>query len=255
MAEEIKEINPASNTETTVKEIHPQTPLQHYYGVCERKVEFGMFQEPLNVVTNVGFFIAAALIFSLYHKNKDYRGQKMWDVYFLNICMIFIGVASVTFHMNPNKYTEIADTAFIILFIIVYFTSAMVRITVLSKFQVTVAMMAFLFTTYFLVKNFPNTLNDSVAYLSSMAALIFIAVYLNVKRRSAAQAFMLASIIGMVSLFFRVIDREFCDQITTGTHFIWHTLNSVLLYILMKQLVRSINRRARMLKMAAEEGL
>jgi hypothetical protein len=214
-----------------------------------------MWAEPLNTATNLGFLLAAILIYKLYRKNPDFAGKNIWDVRILNILIIFIGLASFSFHTMPNFYTEIADTAFIVIFIMVYFTSAMFRVANLTKYQVTIAMMAFLFTTNSLVKYFPNALNDSVAYLSSMGALILIALYLNIKRRAAATSFMLASILGMVSLFFRVVDIEVCDKLPTGTHFIWHLCNSLLLYILMKQLLRSINRRARMLRMAAEHGL
>lgn len=231
-----------------------QTPIQSIYGLCERTRD-GLWQEPLNTITNIGFFIGAILVFRMYYNNNDFKGKRIWDIYFLNICMVFIGLASVGFHMTPSFYTEFADVAFIVIFIIIYFTSAMFRIASLTKFQVVIAMMAFLFTTHSLVKYFPNALNDSVGYLSSMGALIFIAVYLNVKRRAAATSFMLASILGMVSLFFRVVDREVCEQISIGTHFLWHSCNSILLYMLMKQLIRSVNRRARMLRMAAEHGL
>lgn len=231
-----------------------ETPISHIYRLCERAAD-GVWQEPLNTITNLGFLIAAYFIYKLYRNNPDYEGKNLWDIYILNILMICIGIASITFHTVPSYYTEIADTAFIVIFIIVYFTSAMFRIINLKKYPVLICMMAFVFTTKALVSYFPNALNDSVAYLSSMAAIIFIAFYLNLKRRAAATAFMMASIIGCVSLFFRVVDKEVCDVVPTGTHFLWHIFNSILIYILMKQLLRSINRRARMLRMAAEHGL
>jgi hypothetical protein len=231
-----------------------ETPISHIYGLCERAAP-GILQEPLNTLTNLGFLIAAFFIYKLYRNNPDYEAKKLWDIYVLNILMVCIGIASISFHTAPSYYTEIADTAFIVIFIVVYFTSAMFRIINLKKYPVLICMMAFVFTTKALVSYFPNALNDSVAYLSSMAAIIFIAFYLNLKRRAAATAFMMASIIGCVSLFFRVVDKEVCDVVPTGTHFLWHIFNSILIYILMKQLLRSINRRARMLRMAAEHGL
>jgi hypothetical protein len=239
---------------TTVPDDILQTPITNLYGLCER-ASTGIWAEPLNALTNLGFFIGAYLIYRMYAHNPDYKGKKMWDVYFLNICMVVIGLASFGFHTVPTFYTELADVISIIIFIVVYFTAAMFRIANLSKFAVVICIMAFVFTTNSLVKYFPNALNDSIGYLSSMGALIFIALYLNIKRRAAASAFLLASILGMVSLFFRVVDREVCDQVPIGTHFIWHTCNSILLYMLMKQLLRSINRRSRMLRMAAEHGL
>jgi hypothetical protein len=232
----------------------PADTLQTH-NLCERGTDLSLWAEPLNAITSFGFLIAAMLIFRMYYNNPDFKDKKMWDVYFLNLVMVFIGLASIGFHTTPIYYTELADTVFIVIFIVVYFTSAMFRIANLKKFAVVICIMAFVFTSKALVQIFPNAMNDSVGYLSSMAALIFIAVFLNIKRRAAAASFMLASILGMVSLFFRVIDREVCDQFYTGTHFIWHTCNSVLLFMLMKQLIRSVNRRARMLRMAAEHGL
>lgn len=225
------------------------------HNLCERGTDLGLWVEPLNTITSIGFLIGAIIIYRMYSRNVDYKGKRMWDVYFLNLLMVFIGISSVLFHMAPSSYTEFADTAFIVVFIIMYFTSAMFRIVNLKKFAVVICIMAFVFTSKALVQYFPNALNDSIGYLSSMGALIFIALFLNIKRRAAATSFMLASILGMVSLFFRVVDREACDQIHTGTHFIWHTCNSILLFMLMKQLLRSINRRSRMLRMAAEAGL
>jgi len=104
------------------------------------------------------------------------------------------------------------------------------------------------------VHQFPNALNDSIGYLSSMIALIMIAVHLHLKARPSSQHFMLAAIIGVCSLFCRAIDREVCDMLPIGTHFLWHTLNATLLYILLKQVIRNVNREARLRRMAGDSS-
>ncbi len=105
-----------------------------------------------------------------------------------------------------------------------------------------------------LVAQFPNALNDSIGYLSSMIALIMIAVYLHLKARPSSQHFMLAAIIGVCSLFCRAIDHAVCPMMHAGTHFIWHILNATLLYILLKQIVRNVNREARLKRMAGDSS-
>jgi hypothetical protein len=66
---------------------------------------------------------------------------------------------------------------------------------------------------------------------------------------------MLAAIVGVCSLFCRAIDREVCDLFPVGTHFLWHMLNATLLYILLKQLVRNVNRVARLKRMAGDSTM
>ncbi len=231
-----------------------ETPLIHFYGVCERKVQNDIYAEPLNVITGIGFFIAAFMVYLHCKNHPEVRNERKIDIYIMIFLICLIGVASITFHMVPSKYTELFDIVTIVTFIHVFFYSFVVRVAGLKLFNITIVYLAFLGSTHMLVSQFPNAMNDSVAYLSSVVAIIFMAFYMRRKRRSAAGSYFVASIIGMVSLFFRSIDNFVCDQIPFGTHFIWHILNAFLIFILMKQLVRSINRRARMLRMAAEAG-
>lgn len=229
------------------------TPLVHFYGVCERQSPDLIWAEPLNVLSSFGFFIGAFLIFRKCKSHPEIKFEKKLDIHILNLLMLAIGCASVVFHMAPSYYTELMDIMFIVMFINLYFLSFLVRIAKLKIYQIIVAYLAFTGSTHMLVHQFPNAMNDSIAYLSSVFAIIFMAIYLRIKRRAGANDFMLGAVVGMLSLFFRSIDNYVCDQIQFGTHFLWHSLNSFLIYLLMKQLVRSINRRARMLRMAATE--
>lgn len=223
--------------------------LSHFYGVCERHGP-GLFAEPLNVITNVGFLIVAIAIYRFYHKHEDITGRWIWDIHALTFLTFIIGVNSMIFHMMPTPFTELMDTVPIVMFILIFFLSVLFRIGRTSFFQAAVAFIAFLGFSHMLVHQFPRALNDSIGYLSSMIALIMIAVYLHLKARPSSSHFMLAAIIGVTSLFCRAIDREVCDIFPLGTHFLWHILNAVLLYILLKQIIRNVNREARLKRMA-----
>lgn len=229
-------------------------PISHWYGVCERGA-LGPFAEPLNVVSSLLFIIVAIATYRYYRKNEDLKGRWIWDVHILTIITFIIGLNSVIFHSFPSPTTELLDTVPIVIFIILYFWSVLFRIGRCTMFQAGICFVAFLGFSHMLVSQFPRAMNDSIGYLSSMVALIVIAVHLHLKARPSSQYFMLASLIGVVSLFCRAIDHEVCDVWPFGTHFFWHTCNATLLYILLKQIIRNVNRDARLKQMAGDSTM
>lgn len=228
-------------------------PLSHWYGICERH-SLGWVAEPLNVISSFAFMAVAISIYRYYKSEEDLQRKWIWDVHALTFITFIIGFNSVLFHAFPNPTTELLDTLAIVFFIIIYFWSVLFRIGRCNLFQASICFIAFVGFSHILVHQFPNALNDSIGYLSSMIALIMIAVHLHLKARPSSQHFMLAAIIGVCSLFCRAIDKEICSMLPIGTHFLWHTLNATLLYILLKQLVRNVNREARLRRMAGDSS-
>ena len=228
--------------------------LSHFYGVCER-VSASWYAEPLNTISNFGFLYVAVMIYRYYHKHEDLERRWIWDIHALTFLTFIIGVNSIMFHMFPTPITELMDTIPIVMFIMIYFTSILFRIGRVNLFQGIICLVAFVGFSHMLVHQFPRALNDSIGYLSSMIALVVIAVYLHLKARPSSTHFMMAAIIGITSLFCRAIDRELCGMFPLGTHFLWHMLNATLLYILMKQIVRNVNREARLKRMAGDSTM
>lgn len=228
--------------------------LTHWYGVCERTGS-GVIAEPLNVLSSFAFMVVAVAIYRQYHRHEDLQSKWIWDVHALTFITMLIGINSVAFHSFPNPTTELADTLTIVLFIILYFWSVLFRIGRTTVFQAAVCFVAFVGFSHILVHQFPRALNDSIGYLSSMIALIMIAVHLHLKARPSSQHFMLAALVGVSSLFCRAIDRAICPETMVGTHFIWHMLNATLMYILLKQLVRNVNRVARLKRLAGDSTM
>jgi hypothetical protein len=63
------------------------------------------------------------------------------------------------------------------------------------------------------------------------------------RRHPTAPYVLAASLVFMVSLTFRTMDRLWCQEIgllgrAIGTHFLWHLLNSTTLYLLLLAAVR-----------------
>ncbi len=230
------------------------TPLTHWYGICERSGT-GMFDEPLNVISSLAFIYVAVTIYRHYKNHEDLERKWIWDVHALTFLTFLIGVNSIIFHMFPTPTTELADVVTIVLFIVLYFWSVLFRINRTSFFSVLICFIAFVGFTHILVHQFPRAMNNSIGYLSTMIALSMIAVHLHLRARPSSSHFLLAALIGVFSLFCRVIDREVCGHLFTGTHFMWHICNATLIYILLKQLVRNVNRVARLKRQAGDSTM
>jgi hypothetical protein len=75
-------------------------------------------------------------------------------------------------------------------------------------------------------------LNGSGNYLPVLAALIAVGWLIrNNRQRRLALA---AAGVFAVSLIFRTIDHAVCTAFPLGTHFLWHVLNALVLYLLLR---------------------
>jgi hypothetical protein len=88
-----------------------------------------------------------------------------------------------------------------------------------------------------------NCLNGSFGYLPALAAMLAIGAWLTVRRHPTAPYVLGASLIFMISVTFRATDRIWCNDIAfmdkaIGTHFLWHTCNSIVLFLLVLAAVR-----------------
>ena len=77
-----------------------------------------------------------------------------------------------------------------------------------------------------------GTLNGSHAYLPALGALL--AVAWPMRRQPAGRWLFAAAGTLAVSLTFRSIDMAVCDALPLGTHFLWHSLNGLALYLLLR---------------------
>lgn len=214
------------------------------YGLCERQ-DVHFWAEPLNAFSSFAFLYITIRLLIYFEGLQILRHRRLWDIKALLFITPCIGMASFVFHTLPGHETELIDTTFIVAFILLYFWCSLIRIAQIGVFQATICFIAYAGFTHIVVTQFPKALNDSIGYLTTMMALIVIAFYLNMKKRAAARDFLIAALIGVMSLFFRSIDRATCDMVPFGTHFLWHVLNATLIYILMKQLIRSVTRRTK----------
>jgi hypothetical protein len=203
------------------------TPIDNY---CER-IGQGFWAEPLNAVTNAGFLVAAALALVEWRKAGGKDHASLW----LIAVTAVVGTGSFLFHTFANRWSMIADVAPITAFIYGYFLFALRRFFGLGWFIAAALTLLFFAASWAFGGLFPaGALNGSIDYLPALFALVALGLM-----PSPARPWLLAgSLVFLVSLAFRTVDQTVCAWLPVGTHYAWHTLNAVLLFILLDAAIR-----------------
>jgi hypothetical protein len=195
---------------------------------CER-TDPPFWAEPVNAISNAAFLIAAVIAYVQWRR----AGSRDLPLLMLVVLTFVIGVGSFIFHTMATQGAELFDTVPIAVFIYAYMLLTLSRFLKLGFWPALVLLIAFAAFTAGEAAVVPaNALNGSHAYLPALAATLIIGWF----ARGRAPGPLILGAGGMlaVSLFFRSIDMAVCSSFPFGTHFIWHCLNAVVLYLLLR---------------------
>jgi hypothetical protein len=203
---------------------------------CERTAP-GLINEPLNAVSNAAFIIAAIAATRAALRAPAARGDVF--LWILIVIVYLIGMGSAAFHTFANRWSLIADVAPITAFIYGYFGFAMCRFFGLGWIGGIGATALFFAASWAFGSAFPQgTLNGSINYLPAFFAVLGLGAMLRVQGSPAAPWLLVGSLVFLASLTFRTIDPAVCGWYAGGTHFVWHLLNAVLLFLLLTAAIR-----------------
>ncbi len=223
---------------------------EQLFRYCERGSDPAFWAEPVNAVTNLGFIFVAVLAAAILHRTP--KGHRGGAELFLVGLVFAIGIGSFLFHTFATRWASLTDVGPITLFMLAYFGYALRRYVGLNWFAVSACLGIFITALWFAkdVTCQPSfmpisnglglpCLNGTAGYLPALVALVGIGMALAVKRHGAARTLLLAAVVFAVSMAFRTMDFELCTGITVlgtriGTHFLWHLLNAVVLYLLLR---------------------
>jgi Ceramidase len=194
---------------------------------CER-TDAAFWSEPVNAASNAAFLIAAAAAFVQWRRGD--RGD--WPALALIGVMTAVGIGSFTFHTVATRGAVLADVVPIAVFIYGYLLLALRRflgLPCVAAGAIVVAYAAAAQGVSALAP--PRFLNGSAGYLPALAALIVVAAI--AKERDARRGLGVAALIFAISLTLRSVDIALCPAFPLGTHFAWHILNAVVLYVLL----------------------
>jgi hypothetical protein len=82
-----------------------------------------------------------------------------------------------------------------------------------------------------------HVLNGSAGYLPALAALVIVGAVVRIA--DVRRGLFLAAGLFIVSLAFRSVDNMACTAWPLGTHFVWHCLNGLLIYWLLRLAIRT----------------
>lgn len=203
---------------------------------CER-LSPAFWAEPVNAVTNASFIIAAVVALVLARR----RGGLEPGLAALILLVCLIGIGSFLFHTVATRWAVLADTVPIQIFILTYFALAMRRFVGLPWWGAGLATLAFVVYSALggmALSGFVD-LNGSEGYVPPLSALLVVGAALwAAGRPGPGAALIVGALIFAVSLAFRTADMAVCSAFPLGTHFMWHTLNGVLLGYLVIAMMR-----------------
>lgn len=214
---------------------------QHIFAYCERGLDPGLLAEPLNAASNAMFFVAAYMGWRLWSAAPGGRGGR-FEAALIGL-VLTVGTGSLLFHTFATRWAAVADTVPIGLFMVAYLVYVLRRLLSLAAWAaagLTLAFVATLPPASLIRCAGGPCLNGSVAYLPALISLAIAAGALHARRHPAARLLTAGAGLFAISLMFRSIDRIACPYTVIaasrvlGTHFLWHLLNAVLLYLLLR---------------------
>src|SRR6266487_1692364 len=98
-----------------------------------------------------------------------------------------------------------------------------------------IALILFFAATFWLEAAVPSAvLWGGALYVPALAVMIAIGVALYRGQPAAGGAMFAATGVFLLSLTARSLDAPLCGRFPLGTHFLWHLLNAILLYLLVR---------------------
>jgi hypothetical protein len=226
---------------------------EHVFRYCERGTSEALLAEPLNAASNGAFLLAALAGLALLLLRP--REERSADHFLLVGLVLLIGLGSLAFHLFATEGTELLDVVPIGIFMLVYLGFALNHfLGVPAGFMVLLvigftALMALTMQVQCWegaigipgpeLQGMKPCLNGSIFYLPALIALIVVGLLAEERGHRAAPYLLWAAAILAVSVTLRSLDMALCDQAViagqkVGTHFAWHVLNGLALFLLLR---------------------
>lgn len=187
---------------------------------CER-LGSGMWAEPLNVLSNLAFLLAAYLLF-----RRHGRDVSLWAG-----LIALVGLGSIAFHLFATVWAHWLDLLFIEVFIYSFIAVYLRRAFHFNWTKTILGLAAYLLFEWALTNAFePGAWNGSYRYLPALILLVAMTLSAQWLLPSMLRPLVMSVIVFAVALLLRSVDMIFCGPWPWGTHFIWHMLNAAVLY-------------------------
>jgi hypothetical protein len=210
-------------------------PIDDY---CERLAP-GLLAEPWNAVSNASF-IAAAIVLLLQWQRSEKRNL-------LSLLLIanvsLIGIGSFLFHTFANRWSMLADVLPITIFIHFYLLLALRTYVPLNWPVAAIVTLGFFFASPYLGSLLRPIAGSSAFYVPALFAIFAVAAIARRRLPHISRPLFIAGCVFAISITFRAADQPFCASWPLGTHLMWHLLNGLVLYVLVRIYLRFTSAR------------
>lgn len=216
---------------------HWTTPVDIY---CER-IDPSFWSEPVNALTNLFFIVASYLLYRDYKAMKRQGGAPSAAIVFAIVMVAMIGVGSFLFHTFATRWALMTDVWPINIFMLSAVAIYLRQLMGCSALMTAVKAGAFLLTSLAASQYIPaDFINGSGGYLPAVAMLAIFIVSAKKQSKPEVQASLASAlVVFIVSVTLRSLDMRACDALPVGLHFMWHVLNSLVLYHVVQGLLRN----------------
>ena len=205
------------------------SPFGFIDGYCERTAP-GLLNEPLNAVTNLAFVVAAILLWRL-ARRENTAADRLVSLPILFV--LLTGLGSFAFHTMANRLGAALD---------VLALSTCLLLTVYDGARRWLGWspgLALLWPGGMIVASALTgwlVPLPGAVYLGAFVTGMAMAVMLGRGAHPAAPWVAGAAVVFIPSYAMRSLDLPFCQMLPMGTHFGWHLLNAVVLYLAIRPL-------------------
>jgi len=199
---------------------------------CER-THAGLGAEPLNAISNVAFFVAAGAAWRAARKLNRVGASARWLV----AVIVAIGIGSTLFHTFATNWARVLDLTPILIFQLSFLWLYGRRVIGWGAWASGALLVGFVAAAYAAGREFPHLLNRSLLYAPGFLCNLGLGIYHAYVRKAERFLMLAAAGVLTLALFFRTIDRAVCASFPLGTHFLWHLLIPLVLYLAVRALL------------------
>lgn len=212
--------------------------VDHY---CER-TSAAFDAEPINALTNLAFLIGALVAWRL-AQGRPGRQDRLITAMIMT--MALVGLGSMLFHTVATRWAEWGDVIPILVFMLLYLWFVLTAWFGWPVWLKAPALAGFFAITFYLEAAVPGTvLWGGTLYLPTVVLLVVIGIALHGRNAAAAGIVWAATAVFLASFTARTLDDSLCTIVPQGTHFLWHLLNALVLYLLIVAAIRTRASRA-----------
>lgn len=198
---------------------------------CEKPL--GFISEPVNTISNIAFFISAFFIYRMLNKNRS----ASLHIYRLLLLAILVGLGSTAYHGFNNPYTLILDQLPIYAFIIysLYIFTSFVSKNLLLRFIIPISLVL---VQILVLRNVPAFILDiPTVHITNLLFVTLLLTWFYKRLGKITLKIIPPILIYTLAITVRGFDMPVCPLNNFGTHFLWHILTALTLYLTVKGLI------------------